>query len=100
MTINSDKYQNVEDYLNNLGLLEEKVEEPTNIISVEPSVVNEKPPAVNSVAEYLDTALPSTGIDLSTISTTKKISYGMEKETTFGYNIYRYADAALDAFFK
>lgn len=41
MTINSDKYQNVEDYLNNLGLLEEKVEEPTNIISVEPSVVNE-----------------------------------------------------------
>ena len=98
MTINSDEYQNVEDYLNNLGLLEEKVEEPTNIISVEPSVVNEKPPAVNSVAEYLNTALPSTGIDLSTISTTKKISYGMEQETTLGYNIYRYADSALDAF--
>lgn len=34
---------------------------------------------------------------MSTISTTKNILwYG--KETTFGYNIYRYADAALDAF--
>lgn len=98
MAINSNESQNVEDYLNSLGLLEEKIEEPTTIISDQLSVVNEDLPAVNSVEEYLGTVLPTSEVDLSTIPTSRKISYGMEQETTLGYNAYRYASAALDAF--
>ena len=37
-------------------------------------------------------------VDLSSIPTSRKISYGMEQETTLGYNLYKYASSAIDAF--
>ena len=102
MAINFDQYQTVEDYLDSQGLFEEKdeeVEEPINISSDKPSDVNEEPMVFNTVEEYLATQdFPSAEVDLSTIPTARKISYGMEQETTLGYNAYRYAASALDAF--
>ena len=92
--LNKDLTVNFNSFLNEIYPTSEDFSQVKTDIT--PSETVTEKPVLTFLDEYI--AEDTSSVDLSTIPVTEKISYGMEQETTLGYNAYQYISAALDAF--
>ena len=99
----AEEYATFSNYLDSFDVVKKEKED-----TVEDTVEDTLSTTYNSFESYLNSfsvpsdvespSVKSSEVDLSSIPTSRKISYGMEQETTLGYNLYKYASSAIDAF--